>query len=376
MMRILILTWRDIRHPEAGGSEVYLHELGRRWVSAGHDVIVVTSRAQGAARREVVDGIRCRRAGGRLTVYLHGLGYAMTRRRSTDLVVDVINGIPFGTPLVRRRGVIALVHHVHRTQWQIIYPGMKGRLGWFLESRLATRLYRGRPYVTVSQTSRNDLIALGVPPADVNIVPNGLTSRPNQGGPIELRARRIAVLARLVPHKQIEHVVLAAARLRATIPDLGVDLIGDGWWRDRLEAVAHEAGVEDMVKFHGRVSDDERDRLLAGARVMVLPSAKEGWGLAVTEAAAQGTPTVGYRSSGGLNESIVDGVTGLVVDDFDALVAAIEVLLADGPMAEKMSQAARERSTNVDWDDSAQALLRVWERNSRPREAVSGRRKR
>ena len=53
------------------------------------------------------------------------------------------------------------------------------------------------------------------------------------------------------------------------------------------------------------------------AWVHVLPSRKEGWGLAVTEAAQHAVPTIGYRCSGGLTDSIVDGVTGLLVDDHD-----------------------------------------------------------
>ena len=135
-MRVLFLSWRDTTHPDGGGSEVYVEEVARGLAGRGHDVTVLCASYDGAPRESVVDGVRIRRRGGRLTVYLHGLLFLLSRRRHDDLVVDVINGIPFGSPLVRRRGVVALVHHVHREQWRIIYPGLWGRVGWFVESRL------------------------------------------------------------------------------------------------------------------------------------------------------------------------------------------------------------------------------------------------
>lgn len=307
-------------------------------------------------------------------MYVHGLVFALVHRGSTDVVLDIINGVPFATPLVRRSGVVALVHHVHRAQWRIIYPGIKGRIGWWLESRLATWLYRGRPYVTVSKTSRSDLVAIGVRRDDLHIVPNGLTARPYLGGPIADRPPRIVVLARLVPHKHIEEVFVIAARIRAEFSGLGVDVVGEGWWRDHLVAAADQCRVSDLVTFHGRVSDDERDRLLAGARVMVLPSAKEGWGLAVSEAGAQGTPSVGYRRSGGLSESIIDGVTGRVVENLDGLVQAAAELLRGGAAVEEMSRAAREAARSLSWDESADALLGIVSAAADAR-AVSGRRR-
>jgi glycosyltransferase involved in cell wall biosynthesis len=350
---VIILSWRDLRHPEAGGSEVYIHEIARRWVAAGHRVTIVTSRPPATARREVCDGVLHRRAGGRLTVYLHGLTHVVTRGSSADVVVDVINGLPFATPLVRRRNVVALVHHVHQAQWRIIYPGFKGRLGWFLESRVTPTLYQSAQWVTVSQTSRRDLERLGVDHDAIQVVPNGLAHRRNRGRPHADRPHRVVVLARLVPHKQLEHVLQAAVRLRAEVMDFGVDVVGSGWWESELRELARTLGVQDVVVFHGRVDEDRRDDLLAQARVMVLPSVKEGWGLAVSEAAAQGTPTVGYRASGGLTESVIDGVTGWLVDDFEGLVAATRRAVHGGADVADVAAEARRYSLRMDWDASA-----------------------
>ena len=105
--------------------------------------------------------------------------------------------------------------------------------------------------------------------------------------------------------------------LREEFPALRLDLVGSGWWHDQLVGHARSLGVEDLVVWHGHVSDVERDRVLARAWVALLPSTNEGWGLSVVEAAAQATPTVAYRAAGGVNESILHGRHGLLVSGQD-----------------------------------------------------------
>lgn len=357
-LRIVVLSWRDVHHPEAGGSEVYVHEVARRWVASGHRVTVVSARAQGQERHEVIDGVVHLRRGGRLTVYPQGLLHLMRAGRGVDVVVDVVNGLPFGSPLVRRHGVVALVHHVHQEQWRIIYPDWRGRIGWFVESWVTPRLYRRVPFVTVSEATRADLARIGVRADRVTVVRNGLSAHPR--GDVERSPTgRVVVLTRLVPHKQVEHVLEATARLRSTHPQLALDIVGDGWWRERLVADAARLGVLDIVTFHGHVDVDTRDRILARAWVMALPSVKEGWGIAVTEAAAQGTPTIGYRSSGGLEESVVDGVTGWLVDDLDGMVDVLDSVMSGRTALVPVSDAARERAATLDWGTTSAELMHV-----------------
>jgi glycosyltransferase involved in cell wall biosynthesis len=355
-VRITFLTWRDTGHPDGGGSEVYVEEIAARLAERGHSVTLRTAAYAAAPAHEVLRGVVHRRSGGRLSVYARGLAHLATRTgRGQDVVVDVINGLPFASPLLRRRGVVALVHHLHREQWSIIFPNWKGRLGWFVESRLTPWLYRGVPVVTVSEHTARDLEQVGVAGRHITVVRNGLdhgsdgvSTEPPSPTP------RLSVLSRLVPHKQIEHALQVVAALRVEVPDLRLDVIGDGWWREELAAEAARLGVSDVVTFHGHVPSDERDRLLARSWVMLLPSIKEGWGIAVTEAAQQGTPTIGYRASGGLCESVVDGVTGQLVDTRDELVEATRRLLSDASLRSAMSAAAMERARALDWDASAE----------------------
>jgi glycosyltransferase involved in cell wall biosynthesis len=358
-LRVAILTWRDSGHPDGGGSEVFVEQVARELVRRGHDVELFTSRYDGSSAEDDLDGVRIQRRGGRLTVYLHGLVWVARRRQQHDVVLDVINGLPFGAPLVRRRGVVALVHHSHQRQWQIIYPGWPGRLGWFVEHSVTPRLYRSRPYVTVSSASHTDLVGQGVPADRIVIARNGVDTRPVDAAVSP--TPRLIVLARLVPHKQIEDAFEIVRRLRATVPGLGLDVVGDGWWRDELEEAASDLTAVGAVRFHGRVEEGERDRLLAAAWAMVLPSVKEGWGLAAMEAAVQATPTLAYRYAGGVAEAVVDEETGLLADDLDGLVAQTRRVLTEEELRNRLSTAAAERAAGFTWSETAdvveQALL-------------------
>jgi glycosyltransferase involved in cell wall biosynthesis len=311
----------------------------------------------GAPAESVRDGYRIVRRGGRLTVYLHGLLFLLSRSgRRCDAVVDVINGLPFAAPLVRRRGLVALVHHLHREQWHIIYPGAGGRVGWFVESRVVPRLYRRVRFVTVSEASRRDLAGLGL--ERVSVVRNGTPPlpEPRLGRSSE---PRLCVLSRLVPHKRIEHALELVDHLRDRHPGLVLDLIGDGWWADRLDAEIDRLGLGDAVVRHGRVDEQTKADLLGQAWLMVLPSVREGWGISVMEAAAVGTPTVAYADAGGTAESVVDGVTGALVHDQAELERVVADLLDRPERLREMGDAARKRAATFGWDEASAEIERV-----------------
>ena len=216
--------------------------------------------------------------------------------------------------------------------------------------------------MTVSLPSSRDLVDLGVDPARIAVVRNGVDQAPAGSLTSERSAApRIVVLSRLVPHKQIEDVLDAVAFLLPSVPGLHLDVVGGGWWSDRLVSHAGALGIGSAVTFHGHVDESTKHELLQQAWVHALPSRKEGWGLAVIEAAQHGVPTVGYRSSGGLTDSVVDGVTGVLVDDHRALVSTLRRLLTDGVLREQLGVKAQLRSAEFSWPQSASAMLSVAE---------------
>ncbi|WP_319453223.1 MULTISPECIES: glycosyltransferase family 4 protein [unclassified Mycobacterium] len=366
---VLLLGWRDTGHPQGGGSETYLQRIGSQLAASGVAVTLRTARYPGSALSEVVDGVTISRAGGRYTVYVLAglamvaarLGLGPLRRVRPDVVVDTQNGLPFLSRLVYGGRAVVLVHHCHRDMWPVA-GWLLSRVGWFVESTLSPRLHRNNQYVTVSLPSARDLVELGVNADRIAVVRNGLDEAPAHTL-TEPRSTtpRVAVLSRLVPHKQIEHALDAVAALRPTQPELHLDVIGGGWWAARLVEHAELLGISDAVTFHGHVDDETKHYVLQRSWVHVLPSHKEGWALAVTEAAQHAVPTIGYRSSGGLTDSIVDGVTGLLVDDHADLVDGLERLLTDQVLREQLGVKAQARSLEFSWRQSATAMRDVLE---------------
>ncbi|MEU4339980.1 glycosyltransferase family 4 protein [Nocardia sp. NPDC023852] len=370
MREVLLLCWRDTGHPQGGGSERYLEQVGAQLAARGIKVTLRTARYPGAPRRERIDGIDISRAGGRYTVYpralaalaLGRLGLGPMRGVRPDAVIDTQNGIPFFATAVTKAPSVVLVHHGHREQWPVA-GRLVGRIGWWIESRLSPRVHRGNQYLTVSLPSAEELATLGVDRSRIAVVRNGAEPVPVDAptGAAETRtaAPTVVVLSRLVPHKQIEDALAVVARLRDRVPGLRLDVIGDGWWADNLKDNAHELDIADAVTFHGHVDERRKHELLARAWVHVLPSRKEGWGLAVIEAAQHGVPTIGYRSSRGLTDSIVDGATGILVDDVTQLADAVGDLIDDPAARTVMGEKARARAREFSWEQTGNGVYEV-----------------
>ena len=364
---VLLLCWRDTGHPQGGGSETYLQRIGAQLAASGIDVTLRTARYPGAQRREAVDGVQVSRGGGPYTVYIWAglamvaarLGLGPLRHCRPDVVIDSQNGLPFLARLAFGRRVVVLVHHCHREQWPVAGPVLS-RFGWFVESWLSPRLHRRNQYVTVSLPSARDLADLGVDANQVAVVRNGLDEAPAHTLTAARSATpRAVVLSRLVPHKQIEDALDAIATLRSRVPDIHLDVVGGGWWQDRLIQRAARLGISDAVTFHGHVDDVTKHAVVQRSWVHLMPSRKEGWGLAVIEAAQHGVPTIGYRCAGGLTDSIVDGVTGLLVDNRAELVDRFEHLIADPVLRTELGAKAAARSREFSWPQSATAMRSV-----------------
>jgi glycosyltransferase involved in cell wall biosynthesis len=115
------------------------------------------------------------------------------------------------------------------------------------------------------------------------------------------------------------------------------------------------------VEFLGFVDEATKHRALAQAWVLAMPSLKEGWGLAVVEAAGHETPTVAFRSAGGVADSVVDGETGLLVDDADQFAGQLERLLCHPELRRSLGRAARAHASRFTWAASAAAFTAALE---------------
>ncbi len=372
-MRIALLSWRDFTHPEGGGAEHYLETVAAELARRGHAVTIYCAAHGTAPAIEVVGGVTYRRQGGRLSVYaaaVRALRRDERQHGAYDIVVDTQNGIPFFSVWGTRTPVIVLVHHVHREQWPVVFGRVAARVGWFIEASVSPLIYRHHQYVAVSRRTRDELVDLGVAPGRIAVIHNG-TDAPRALTVARSPLPTIVVLGRLVPHKRVEHAIDVVARLRPTHPGLRLRIIGHGWWHDEIEAHARASGVGDDVALLGFVDEDTKHAELASAWLALAPSVKEGWGLCVVEAASHGVPTVAYDDAGGLSESIVDGRTGLLVEDLDAMTHEVSELLADHARREELGAHARSYARQFTWTGTADHWERLLEHTAQRRAPVA-----
>jgi glycosyltransferase involved in cell wall biosynthesis len=353
-LRVLVVAWRDITHPWAGGAERYMHEIAKRWAAEGIDVVWLTQRHASSDKRSLIDGIRIHRAGGRFTQYPRAALAIMRLRRHCDVIVDCENGIPFFTPLYGGRRTILVVHHVHEEIFRTLVPrGMRWLFLW-LEGRAMPRVYRRCPVVAVSKDTRNHLIDIGFRPEQISVVNNGVDP-PAAARVNPAPSPTMLCMGRLAPRKCVDVLLRAMPSVVAEFPEVTLHVVGQGPDRIRLERLAWSLGLAPHVRFHGYVSAAVRDDIAAESWLAVCPSAFEGWGLVCMEAGARGLPVIASDVQG-LRESVRNGETGILVPQGDehALGAAISALLADPARRRALGDAGRVWAAAHTWDRSAE----------------------
>jgi glycosyltransferase involved in cell wall biosynthesis len=364
--RIHVLAWRDLGDADAGGSEVHIDEVATRWARAGLDVTMRTSAALDEARghKPVVDdrhGYRAIRRGSRYTVFpLAALDEITRRMGPRDVLVEIWNGMPFLSPLWNRGPRVVLLHHLHAEMWNMELGNAIGSVGAAFERHVAPRFYRGTAIATLSESSKRELIDdMGFRDEQVTVVHPGIDARFTAGG--ERSAEPLVVACgRLAPVKRYDLLIRAAHHARARVPNLRLHIVGQGDEQDRvIEPLIADLGAGDWVTLRGRVGERELVDLYRAAWVVASASAREGWGMTLTEAAACGTPAVGTRIAGHA-DAVRDGWSGLLTDhDPASLGDAIADVLADEGLRTRLSKGALAWASELTWDNTAVELMRV-----------------
>jgi glycosyltransferase involved in cell wall biosynthesis len=266
--------------------------------------------------------------------------------------------MPFLTPLWTRGPRLAFCHHVHADMWRTVLPHALARVGEAVELGLAPPVYRRSRVVTLSQSSRRELLAdLGLRPDRVDVVPPGVDRRFVPGGersPVPL----VVAVGRLVPVKRYDALIRALAAVRALRPDLRAVIVGEGWVRPELERLVRELDADDWLELPGRLRDAEVLDLYQRAWVLASTSAREGWGMTITEAGACGTPAVATRVAGH-RDAVVDRVSGLLADDHDQLVGHLVAVLGDPVLRARLGAGARAHAGRFTWEATALATMEV-----------------
>ncbi|MEO0080385.1 MAG: glycosyltransferase family 4 protein [candidate division WOR-3 bacterium] len=362
--RILVVNWRCIRNPLAGGAEIYFQEIFRRLVARGHAVTLLCERFAGSEPEETLDGIRIIRLGGKWTfnfaVY-RNIG-RLAEAGDYDLVIDDLNKIPFYSPWFTKRPVLVLLMHLFRKSiFKEVIPPLAGYV--YLAESLIPCAYKGCRFAVLSESSKRDVVRLGIPDKDITVIPPGTDLERFQPDPSVAREPILLHVGRLKRYKSTDHLLLAARLLKEKGLNFRVVIVGDGDDLPRLKSLTQRLGISGLVEFTGYVPEAEKLHWFRRAAVLAECSIKEGWGLIVLEANACGTPVVVARSPG-LVDSSRDGVNGLFYDygDIAGLAERLERLLTDESLRNRLGTQAVDWARQWTWEaaaDKMEELIRL-----------------
>jgi glycosyltransferase involved in cell wall biosynthesis len=359
LRRIAMLAWRDLDDPEAGGSELHASRVASLWAEAGIEVTMRTSYAAGHPQVTWRNGYRVIRKAGRYLVFPRAAASEMLGwHGASDGLVEIWNGMPFFSPLWARRPHVAWLHHVHDSMWEMTLPPRLAQLGRRVEFDVAPLVYRHTPIVTLSKSSKTELVAkLRLKPQHITVVPPGVDPSFTPGGKRSATPLVVAV-GRLVPVKRFDRLVDALAAVHGRQPALRAVIVGDGYEREALAAQIHELGADDWISLPGRLDPAALRDLYRRAWVLASTSAHEGWGMTITEAAACGTPAVATRIAGHA-DAVLHERTGILVDDAQEIGPAIERVVADDRLRRSLSDASLAYATRFTWGATARGTLEV-----------------
>ncbi|MHB8262303.1 MAG: glycosyltransferase family 4 protein [Acidimicrobiales bacterium] len=354
-----IIAWRDIDDPEAGGSEMHAHRVASEWADAGLDVVMRTSRARGCAELEWRNGYRVVRRSGRYGVFPKVFLELFTGMRyptRADALVEIWNGMPFLGPLATRKPHITVLHHVHDRMWNMVLPPALAWMGRIMELKLAPKAYRSSRIVTLSESSRDEIVSmLGIPERNIRVVPPGVDPGFAPGSAKAPYPLVIAV-GRLVPVKQLGQLIETLVAVKREVPGLRAVIAGEGYERSRLEGLRRAHGADGWLEMPGRLSEATLVDLYRSAWVVVSASSREGWGMTVTEAGACGTPAV-VTDIAGHSDAVIHGVSGLLVPVGESMPQAVERVLKDEVLRETLSAGALKYAQALSWKATATAIL-------------------
>ncbi|MDG6931800.1 MAG: glycosyltransferase family 4 protein [Nitrososphaerota archaeon] len=341
-MKILWFAHRDIKHPQAGGAERTIYEVGRRLVGMGHELQLVSVIAQGLCNRENIEGINIERVPGNVPAHLL-VPYYISKHRPDAIVDDLAHVVPWGSPLFTEKPVIVFFRHLHARS----LPGQVNTVMAAVLSTIERRyrlVYDRNMFVTESKTSVNDLIQLGISKYKIIRILPGVDKdlfkpRPKPEEP---------TMVYFGGMRNYKRPWLSIELLRRLNKNVKLIMVGDGPSLSKVKGLCETYKLCDRVKFTGRVEYSELARLLSLALVNLHFSTVEGFGYSIVEAAAAGTPTAALDAPG-VSDVINEFGLGVLGKDLEELKSKVLQLMADHS---HWSAKVLEGSNNFSWDKS------------------------
>lgn len=373
--RILIINWRGLRDEKSGGAEFTTFNYSKRWVSKHHSqVIWVSPPPSEGLKSEIIEGVEFHYLGLPFKMNWYYLlftfplfyilvfwKYLLKYRHQIDIVIDQSHGIPYLTSLYSKKRVVLLIHEVAGQIWSEMYPKPISTIGALLE-RMFIPTYKDLDCITVSESTKSDIVRIGLKENKIKIIPSGILVN---NFPQEFKKESnltLVYLNRVVRMKRTELAIDVFEQINRLSPSSKLWIIGRGEedYIQFLKEKCAQLGIEDKVTFWGFVDNSKKEELLSKSHVLINTSIKEGWGLVNIEANSQGTPAVAFDVPGN-NESIIDGVNGFLVPEGDIKGMVQKILELKTPN-EKLYSTCVEHSKKYDWDTLSDLFYEIFEK--------------
>lgn len=374
-MHILILSWRDIKNPSAGGAEIFTHEISKRAVKQGHKITFLSGRFPNAKHRESEDKINIIRPtyfypkNGldylRWPIFLYKLKQTYSQiQDQVDIVIDQVHGLPSFAPWYISKPVILFPLEVASEIWKLEVPFPGNLIGPFLE-RIYLKLFKNLPFITISSSTAKDLKAQGI--KKVKVITPGIPKPPEKLLP-KTKNPTFICLGRLTKMKRLTDSIKAFAILKEKYPKAKLHIVGRGTHLNELKNLTKTLGIKNAITFHGFISDKEKYRILSQSWALLSTSIREGWGLNVIEAASVTTPTIAYKIPG-IIDTVVNNKTGLLtsMNNPPALAKLMNKLTNNKDLRSRLSTQAKKHSKQFSWEKATKQFITVLRLNLSPK---------
>lgn len=361
--KILALSWRDIKSPKSGGAEVHSHELYKCLIAAGYQVVSFTPMFDGA-EDENIDGVIYHREGGILSVIGKARKYYKRNREEFAYVIDQCNTHRFFTKFwVEDSKRIFYIHQLTREIWDINAGFPLNVIGKLSESWML-RLNRKDYVITVSESTKRELVELGFCADKIFLVYNGLSERlfDHFKKYQKEEAPTFIYVGRYVKYKGINVAVEAVGKLKKQGFKSKLWIVGkkdEAYVKEELLPICdrygliYGDGIKDGqdISFAGFVSGEEKMELQGRAHALVFPSVREGWGIIVSEAACMGTPSIVYNSPGA-RDAVDLGNAGYLCKEnsVDEVARLMRKVIEEPELYESMQEKAFAYTTQFTWE--------------------------
>ena len=374
MTKILALSWRDINSPSAGGAEVHTHKMLSGLDSKKFEIIHFSPEFQNCKKKEVIDGITYLRKGTVFSSIWYAYRYYKKHCHEFDYVIDQCNTHRFFTWLyVPHKKRIFYIHQTTREIWKYNLKWPLYKLAQMAEIWMLKRT-RNDKVITVSESTKQELISLGYIPQNICIVYNGISFDPwPQNKMMKKETSPTFIYAgRYAPYKGIDIAIKAFVILKERHPDAKLWIIGkknEDYIRDKLLPICSTNNIVwsdngdtsgDIISW-GYVSENKKLELFSRAKALLFPSVREGWGIPITEAGVVGTPSIVFDSPG-IRDAVKQGEAGYLCKEntVTGLQEQMEKVLSDENNYIDMQKKAYMFSSQFRWEKLNDYLSDFW----------------